>query len=320
MRSSQTPGAMKSSQRRLRSQGGLGTSLQTPTRRRSRYSAQRRLEVAKVRKVGACDDCRRKKVGCSHALQHEASAFADPGSPPAKKEVDVPFRFDLDMLPGPRAPSNAQEKERHAVINGSAGAYSQNANSGNMESQSQPQSMISSNERWGEAEPFRVDQTSTSGFQIAPITEGSHGNHEYAMTYEESAPWALSPGRDATPALSWVSSPASHRTMLNGNFSVSFDQPHFAKSDSPTARNASPYYAVSSLSPTDTSPLGDEGTHTGAYVTAPMAEYDNASHLTQLVSGNALPNDVVENAGYDAYQPFPGDGCFTTLSERHYQS
>ncbi|KAE8441288.1 hypothetical protein EG329_005554 [Mollisiaceae sp. DMI_Dod_QoI] len=56
----------------------------TVDRKRRPYGAARKLEVARVRKAGACPECRRRKVSCRHALQ---PTFSQISSNPASSQM-----------------------------------------------------------------------------------------------------------------------------------------------------------------------------------------------------------------------------------------
>ncbi|CZR63168.1 uncharacterized protein PAC_13065 [Phialocephala subalpina] len=303
MRSSPNTADMALSRRHLRPQDGLSTSLQnrSSTRRRSCYSPQRRLEVAKVRKVGACVGCRRKKVGCSHVLQTGASTIAGSGSPLMKEEVNASSHLGLDMLPKPDPPSSTQESELLRVIHDSEVSCFRHANSRSMETQSQPQSMVSSNGHWREAETILAYKTSTHAPQIAPLIEISYANHTDMMFPEENGPSALSQDRETTPTLSWVSSPAIHHPatyegMPNLHFLDGTGQTVSVTNDTSTPGNVSLYYDSNPLPAANASYYYEESTHTGAYLTPPMVENNVMIHSTQLAFFDVLPNDVFENA------------------------
>ncbi|KUJ06890.1 uncharacterized protein LY89DRAFT_678470 [Mollisia scopiformis] len=72
---------------------GMARPRSTSTRKRSPYTPERKIQVAHVRRVGACGDCRQRKIGCFHALQVGADnlKLREPTRLPLVEQEDVPL-------------------------------------------------------------------------------------------------------------------------------------------------------------------------------------------------------------------------------------
>ncbi|KUJ06888.1 uncharacterized protein LY89DRAFT_790263, partial [Mollisia scopiformis] len=70
------------------------------TNRRQKFSPQRKLEVARVRKLGACDLCRRRKTRCIHALMLVPANDIGSKSSAEEKEASSLLEADPNIIAG----------------------------------------------------------------------------------------------------------------------------------------------------------------------------------------------------------------------------
>ncbi|KAF8861845.1 hypothetical protein BDZ45DRAFT_243510 [Acephala macrosclerotiorum] len=268
-------------------------SCSTSSHRRKRYSPQRRIQVAKVRKAGACPSCRRKKVGCTHALQTGLRPSLDSQSRSPEEGVHptsqhIISEVDLDVVPELPYFSTTPlpEQTQPGFLDAPPTMTPPNPAMWDMARQSQPLATMPTDETWKKPPARMVYGASTRTLHHHAGVEGSPLDND--RTFGEDGYFSL----DTTPSFPWIYPSGSYQLPLYDEQGLPFRNSSGYMASAPydtySADNTSTSCANTTLSIDNTYYVeGSTGADVYGHVSMPKPE--DTSQSRPLSSTNAPP-------------------------------